>query len=327
MAMVLTRSDVFACLDTRSCIVSVENALCREAAGQTLAAGVLATHAAEGGFHVKVAGLLGERAYYAAKVNANFPSNPIRNGLPTIQGVISLHDADTGAVLALIDSPSITALRTAAATAIAAKSLARADAATVALAGCGVQAPSQLRALGAVRRIERVRAYDSDRSASERLADAMRAELGCDVAAVASFEAAAADADIIVTCTPARRPILSAADVRAGSFVAAVGADSPEKQELDPALVASSTLVVDALEQCASFGELHHALQAGSMSRDDVHATLADVVAGRRVGRARDSEITIFDSTGTGLEDAAAAAAAYECAVSRGVGALVSLDA
>src|SRR4029078_8194251 len=118
--------------------------------------------------------------------------------------------------------------------------------------------------------------------------------------------------DVCVTCTPARRPLVFRSDVTPGAFVAAVGADSQGKQELEPALVASSTLVVDVLEQCAEIGELQHALAAGLMTREGVHAGLGDVVAGRRPGRTRQDEITVFDSSGTAIQDVAAAVAVYE---------------
>jgi alanine dehydrogenase len=327
MTVVLTRANVLRALDMEACIAAVENALCADALGRTLPAGVLATHTKLGGFHVKSAGIEGARQYYAAKVNANFPLNPMRHGRPTIQGVISLHDAEDGSVLALLDSISITALRTAAATAVAAKYLARHDARTVAIAGCGAQARSQLLALMQVRAITAVHAYDRDRASSARFAEEMGRELARPVLVVEDFPAATAGADIIVTCTTASRPILAAADVRPGAFVAAVGADSADKQELDPTLLANNTVVVDVLEQCATFGELHHAIHDGLMSSKQVHATLADVVAGQRPGRSSDAEITIFDSTGTGLEDVAAAAAAYERAVDLRLGIPIQLDA
>jgi ornithine cyclodeaminase/alanine dehydrogenase-like protein (mu-crystallin family) len=116
------------------------------------------------------------------------------------------------------------------------------------------------------------------------------------------------------------------ADVPPGMFIAAVGADSQGKQELEPALVASATLVVDVLNQCAEIGELQHVLAAGLMTRAQVHAELADVVVGRRPGRTRDDEITVFDSSGTALQDVAAAVAVYEKARATGRGTEVKLD-
>jgi ornithine cyclodeaminase/alanine dehydrogenase-like protein (mu-crystallin family) len=130
-----------------------------------------------------------------------------------------------------------------------------------------------------------------------------------------------------VTCTPARSPFLRREHVAPGAFVAAVGADREDKQELDPALLAAGRIVVDALEQCAAIGELHHALDAGLLRRSDVWAELADVIAGRVSGRPASGEVVIFDSTGTGLQDAAAAALAFERAVAAGRGTRVGLGA
>jgi alanine dehydrogenase len=140
------------------------------------------------------------------------------------------------------------------------------------------------------------------------------------------LRAALRESDVCVTCTPSRRPLVAGDDVTPGTFIAAVGADDRGKQELTPELVASSTLVVDVLEQCAEIGELQHVLAAGLMTREGVHAELGDVVTGRRPGRTRDEEITIFDSSGTALQDVAAAVLVYERAVASGRGTDVKLD-
>jgi len=323
--LLLSRADVRAFLDMDSCIAAVEGAFRAHADGATLPAGVLGTHASDGGFHVKAAGLTRERAYYAAKINANFPGNPARHGLPTIQGVVALFDATNGMLLALIDSMEITTLRTAAATAVAAKHLAREDARVVAILGCGVQGRSQLRALSRVRRIERVYAWDGAPGAAASYAREMTTELGCEVVPTDDYRQMVGRCDVIVTCTASRHSLLAANDVSTGTFVAGVGADSENKQELGPELLARSTLVVDVLEQCARIGDLHHALDAGAMTRDDVHAELADVVAGRRPGRRTTGEVTVFDSTGTALEDVAAGAMVYERALAAGHARYVAL--
>jgi ornithine cyclodeaminase/alanine dehydrogenase-like protein (mu-crystallin family) len=121
-----------------------------------------------------------------------------------------------------------------------------------------------------------------------------------------------------VTCTPSRKALLSKDDLSPGTFVAAVGADSADKQELDPAILASARLVVDSLEQCASDGELHHALETGLLTRSAVHAELSELVAGRKPGRLSAHEITVFDSTGTAIQDVAAAALVYDKATREG---------
>ena len=151
--------------------------------------------------------------------------------------------------------------------------------------------------------------------------------MGLSVEHTKDLRAAVQASDVCVTCTTSRRAFLEARDVAPGTFIAAVGADNPEKQELEPSLLASATLVVDVLHQCAEIGELHHALAAGVLTRQRVHAELADVVAGRRPGRTREDEITIFDSSGTALQDVAAAVAVYEKAGAAGRGTVVKLDA
>jgi ornithine cyclodeaminase/alanine dehydrogenase-like protein (mu-crystallin family) len=133
--------------------------------------------------------------------------------------------------------------------------------------------------------------------------------------------------DVIITCTPSREPLLRSGDIRPGAFIAAVGADSEHKSEIAPDLLAASKVVVDALEQCATNGDLHHAIEAGVMRRENVHADLADVVNDTKPGRRSDEEIIIFDSTGTALEDVAAAAVVYELAIERDAGIRVDLGA
>jgi len=325
--LLLSRRDVAGVLGVRDCIDAVERAFLLHAAGETIPPGVLGAHVDGGGFHVKTAGLTEGRPIFVAKVNANFPGNPARHGLPTIQGVVALFDAECGRLLALLDSIEITSLRTAAASAVAAKHLAREDAAVATVCGCGEQGRSQLRALLAVRPIRRVMAFDADARVAERYAAEMARELEIEVRAVGDLAAAARQSDVVVTCTTARRWILGRGDVQPGAFVAAVGADNPEKQEIEPALMAASAVVVDVLAQCERIGDLHHAVAAGAMTRDDVTAELADVVSGRRPGRRHEDDVVIFDSTGTALQDVAAAWIAYERALAAGVGVTIDLGA
>lgn len=239
-------------------------------------------------FHIKAA--IGD--VFAVKINANFPENPAKYGLPTIQGVIVVFDRERGTPLAAIDSILITTLRTAAATAVAAKYLARKDAKTLAIIGHGTQGRAHVDAIKRVRDIQTIRTFDP-------------AGGNCN-----SIDAAVADADIIVTCTPSKAPILDARHLRPGVFIAGVGADNPEKHELSPALLREARVFADILEQAATMGDLHHAIAAGVMTRDDVAGELADVVCGR-AGRRSEDEVIVFDSTGTALQDLAAVMAVY----------------
>jgi ornithine cyclodeaminase/alanine dehydrogenase-like protein (mu-crystallin family) len=324
--LILARRDVLDLLTLEDCIDAVERALRLHADGRSFGPGVLGLPAGDGSFHVKAAGLRGDRSYFAAKTNANFPDNPRRFGLPTIRGTVVLADATDGTPLAVIESGSVTALRTGAATGVAAKLLARRDARTATVVGCGVQGEIQLAAIAAVLPLQHAWVLDADHARAEAAAARGTARLGFQVEAARDLRAALRDSDVCVTCTPARRAFVMRTEVAPGTFIAAVGADNQGKQEIDPALVASATLVVDVLEQCAEIGELQHALAAGLMTREQVHAELADVVVGRRAGRRRDDEITIFDSSGTALQDVAAALAVYEKARASGRGTEVALD-
>ncbi len=309
--LIFNRSDVERLLTLDDCIAAVADAFAQHAQGKTAPPGVLGMHVSDGGFHIKAALLTLDRPYFAAKTNSNFPQNGAHHGLPTIQGVVVLCDATNGFPLALMDSISITALRTAAATAVAAKYLSRKDSAVALVCGCGAQGAMQLRALCRVWQPRKIYAYDQDAQKAAKFASDISSELGIPITTTSDLGAAVAGSDIVITCTTSKRFFIAHDMVRAGTFIAAVGADNPEKQEIDPQLLARHTVVADILEQCCAIGDLHHAIDAKVMTRADVHAELGQVVAGIKPARTRDDEIIIFDSTGTALQDVAAAAAVY----------------
>lgn len=318
-------SELRALLTPSSACAAIADALREELAGLTIPASVMGTHVEQGGFHVKTAGLRRAPPYFAVKVNANYPRDPTARGLPTIQGVLALFDAGSGELLALMDSTEITALRTAATSALAATYLAPAEAATASIIGCGVQGLYHARALATVRPIRAMTFADANRVAAERLAETVAREIGLAVSVSDDARQAARHAHVVVTCTTATAPVLGDGDLPRPGFVAAVGADSEHKQELSVGALAGSAVVVDVLDQCAAIGELHHALAAGAMRRDDVRATLSEVVSGRASGRFRDDETIVFDSTGTALQDVACAALVYERAARDGGGTTVEL--
>jgi alanine dehydrogenase len=313
--LLLTRDDVRKALPLDDCVEAVSRAFARQAAREDPPSALLGVHVPGGVFHAKAAVLEG---FFAIKLNANFPGNPARSGRPTIQGLVALLDATDGHLLAVMDSIEITILRTAAATALAARYLARADSKTATICGCGAQADTQLDAIVKTSPISRVFAYDQEGARAARFARERSAALGIEVHPVTDLSAAVRQSDICVTCTTARGPLIGPADVRPGTFIAAVGADSPEKQELDTRLLAIARVVVDNLEQCATIGELHHALEHGLVTTASVHAELGELIAGIKTGRTSDDEITIFDSTGTAIQDVAAAAVVYERSRLRG---------
>ena len=324
--LLMSRSDVERLLGPDECIAAVEDAFRQHALGKAPPPGILGFHAGEGSFHIKAALLTLGQPYFAAKANANFPHNGARHGLPTIQGVVVLCDASNGLPLAVMDSMSITALRTAAATAVAAKYLAREKCDAALICGCGGQAAAQLRALLRVRSPARFLAYDQQREMAEAFAAEIEKEFSIKANSVTDLAQAVAESNIVITCTTAQRYFISRDMVRPGTFVAGVGADNENKQELDPQLLAHSKLVTDLTEQCAAIGDLHHALDAKAMSRDGVHAQIGEVIAGLKAGRTSEEEITVFDSSGTALQDVAAAVAVYQRALASGEGSRFSFN-
>lgn len=322
-ALLLNRSDIAALLTLDDCIHVVESAFAAHARGQALAPGLLHTDADGGEFHLKAGGLRDPatgRTYFAAKINGGFFQNRARHDLPNIQGLIVLYDGANGVPLAVTESGLITMLRTGAATAVAAKHLARAGASTATICGVGTQGLVQLRALARVLPLRTVHAWSRDAARAQAFAAAMSRELGIDVRAASDLGAATRASEVIVTCTPARKWLLGRDHVAPGTLIAAVGADSPDKQEIEPALVAAAAVVPDLLEQSAHVGDLHHAIAAGLMTAGDIRAELGAIVAGLAPGRRNADEIVLFDSTGTALQDVAAAAAAYERAIATGRG-------
>ncbi|HEY7028653.1 MAG TPA: ornithine cyclodeaminase family protein [Gemmatimonadales bacterium] len=314
--LLLCRSEVERLLPLADCIEAVQAGFLALARGELLGPVVSALHAPSGGFHFKAAGM---GSYIAGKLNANFPGNPAF-GRPTIQGLVLLCDAEQGQPLGVFDSTAITALRTAAATAVAARYLAREDARVATVVGCGAQSRAQIRALNLVRPLHRVYAYDLEPLRAQQFAAEIGAELGIESSVAADPRRALSVSQICVTCTPSKTPILHPGDIHPGTFIAAVGADNGEKIEIDPALMAASLVVPDLLEQAIRIGDLHHAVARGFMNVSQVYAELPDLVAGRMPGRTGDDQVFVFDSTGVAVQDVAAAALVYQRAVAQGGG-------
>src|SRR5438045_6389014 len=321
--LVLSREDLRSLLAFEDYVEAVSEAFRLHAQGKAVTPPPLQLDAVDGTFHVKAASLPIGNGYAAFKTNANFPNNRRRAGLPTIQGAVLLMDATTGTPLALLDSIEITLKRTGAATALAARHLARPDSSVATICGCGEQGKIQLLALRHVLDIRQAYAWDVNRNAAAAYAVQMSAEHGIEVVANPDLSSATLQSDVIVTCTTSTVPFLGPDDVRSGTFVAAVGADNPQKSELHPGLMARAVVVTDILEQCIVMGDLHHAGGAGAMAREGVHAELGALISGAATGRTRPDEITIFDSSGTGIQDVAAAVRAYQLALARRSGSRV----
>jgi alanine dehydrogenase len=321
----LRRSEVASLLEFSEYVTVVEEAFRAHAEGRSLAPGLMHVDALGGEFHIKVGGLRTERPRFGIKINGGFFQNRAKFDMPNIQGVILLSDATNGYPLCVMDSMEVTIQRTGAATAVAAKYLARADSSVCTICGVGNQGRVQLKAIVSALPIRKVYAWSRSLENAEAFAKRMAAEVGVSIEPVDDLTAAASRSDIIVTCTPSRKPFLTAGAVRSGTFIAAVGADSPDKQELDSALTGSSKVVSDLTDQITHVGEAHHAIEAGLLSREGIYGEIGEIITGRKPGRTSADEIIVYDSTGTALQDVAAATAVYEAARRAGVGTTINL--
>jgi len=317
--LLLNRSNISSLLNMKEYIDVVEQAFELHSKGNILKSGLLHFDSDEGEFHIKAGGLRLEKLYFCSKSNSGFFNNKIKYGLPNIQGLIILCDGEKGTPLALFDSIDITIKRTGAATAVAAKYLARSDSKTITICGCGTEGRIQLRALNEVMPLEKVFAIDSNPQNLQDFIRDMSDQLGISILP-GTLKESVLQSDICVTCTPSKSYFLKNEYIPKGAFVAAVGADSPDKNELEPTVLSENKVVADILEQCISVGEIHHAISAGLMAAENVYGEIGEIIAGEKPGRISNDEIIVYDATGTALQDTAAAVAIYKKALNSNVG-------
>jgi ornithine cyclodeaminase len=245
---------------------------------------------------------------FAVKMSPGFFDNP-KLGIPSLNGLMVLLSSRTGLVEALLlDNGYLTAVRTAAAGAVAAKHLSREDAAVAAIFGAGEQAGLQLEALTLVRPIRAARIWSRDVAKAAALAKTLSGRLNIPILAEPDPQAAVRGADVIVTTTPASAPILRASWLEPGQHVTAMGSDAEHKNELEPLIPVQADLyVADSLTQTRRLGELHHSIAAGLVGAEAAFTELGEIVAGRKSGRGDPKAITVADLTGTGIQDTAIA--------------------
>lgn len=250
-------------------------------------------------------------------VNAH-PQN-VAFGLPAVMAVMIVSDPETGFPLAIMDGTLATSLRTGAGGAVAAKYLARKNSQVVALVGCGAQARSQLTALRAIFQIKEARVWGHRKALVQEFIRAMKNK-DYVMTAAATIRGCVAGADIVVTTTPSRRPIVRSEWIDGGVHINAIGADAPGKEELDPKILERARVVVDDLAQAAHSGEINVPVQKGIFGLKDIYATLGEIVAGKKKGRTNGREITVFDSTGLAIQDTAVASLIYKAALKKKIG-------
>jgi len=248
------------------------------------------------------------------------PNNPSKYGLPTVLATIVLFDPETGAPISIMDGTRITAMRTAAASGIAVKYLARKDAKVLGVIGAGYQSVFQLEALKEVMKIESVKIFDMIEKKAEDLAAMAKRKFGLNARKVATAEEAVRGSDVVVTVTPTRTPITKSEWVAKGMHLNAIGADAPGKEELEAGILSRAKIVIDDWEQASHSGEINVPLSKGMITRANIYAEIGEIVAGAKPGRVSEDEITVFDTTGLAIQDVITAWRAYEVAEQKGIG-------
>ncbi len=325
--LVLSHADVVAALPPGECADAMAAVLAARARGEAHMPlrSVMMPPGASGLMGLMPAWRGGEGPVFSLKAICVIPDNPAR-GLDAHQGIVTLFDGETGQPTAILDASAITQVRTAAVSAVATRMLARAGARVLAILGAGVQGAAHLEALRSVREFDEIRVHARTRAHAEALAGA-GAAAAPNVSAAASAEDAVRGADVVVTATSSRQPVLEHAWLAPGAHVNAIGASIPTAREIEVETVAASALFVDSRESLRNeAGEYLLAVREGAISGEDhVRGELGEVLAGLAPGRRDDGELTLFRSLGLAVEDLAAAEHAVAAARRLGLGTEVQL--
>jgi len=307
--LLLDRNSIKSLIRMSDVINVVEEAfrMCGEGRGKMPAKTYLSLE--HGDFRAMPAALPGSAGVKWVNVH---PENPSR-GLPSIMAILVYNDPETGYPLAIMDATEITAYRTGAAAAIASKYLTRLDSHTIGIIGAGFQAHTQILAHADLFDSISISVFDVSETAVDKL---MHSFSQFRIRNCSIQEAVASD--IVCTLTPSRSPIIKKAWITPGTHINAIGADAPGKQELDPSILKEAVVIVDDIKQASSSGEINVPIQKGIYSVGEVYGTLAEVVAGKKKGRAHNNDVTVFDSTGIAVEDIAVAKLLFEKAQQRG---------
>ncbi|MBI4504155.1 MAG: ornithine cyclodeaminase family protein [Chloroflexi bacterium] len=326
MPRILSRDEVTRLLSMADAIRVVEQALIEFSAGEAVMP-VRGTTAVppHRGLLLTMPAYLSRSDALATKMVTVYPQNPAR-GLPVILAVIVVFDPQSGAPLAIMDGVHVTAVRTAAASAVATKYLAREDARVLGIIGTGVQGASHLWAMREVRPVERAVVFNRTRAKAEEFAQAMQAQHGVPVAVAHSAEEVARAADVLVLATSATEPVIRAAWLKPGCHINAIGTHTPTMRELDSDTVARARVVVDSRDaNRVECGDLLIPMQEGRISLEHFADEVGEVASGRKPGRRSLDELTIFKSVGIAVEDAATGALVYQRALEQSVGTEVEL--
>jgi len=265
---------------------------------------------------------LEEQDITGVKIVNVHPDNP-KKGLPTVMALVILNSTQTGAPLAIMDGTYLTDMRTGAAGGVAVKHLARRNAKTVGFVGTGNQARTQLLAINEIIDIHEIKATSTSEKQTLAFKEDMELIIECEIAAKKTIKEVC-DCDILVTTTPSREPIVMDEWISEGTHINAIGADAPGKEELDPRILKRARIIVDDITQASHSGEINVPLAKGLLTENDIFCELGEVITGKKKARTRDSDITVFDSTGLAIQDVATANMVYQKALKANMG--ISLE-
>jgi len=327
--LLLTEKDVEQLLSIDEVMEAVESAFREKGLGRVqMPAKLFLSYAKYGGDLRTMPSYLEKLDVSAVKVVNVHPENPKKYGLPTVMATIILVNPKNGAPLAIMGGARVTSMRTGAAGGVAAKYLARKDSKVVGLVGAGTQARTQLTALLSLYgKLEEVRVWSRTEETRDEYVTEMEATCGklARMISVKSVKETVEGADIVVTTTPSREPLVSDEWVAPGMHFNCIGADALGKEELDPTILKRAKIVVDDWEQAFHSGEINVPLAKGIITKRNVWGEIGEVVAGLKPGRTSSDEITVFTSTGLAIQDAVTAELAYKKALAKKIGRFIEI--
>jgi ornithine cyclodeaminase/alanine dehydrogenase len=319
--LVLSKKQVQALIDIDELIATLERAHVQYSAGKAVMPVRLVVPLPQiQGRITSMPGFLSDDKALAMKVVTYFQENPKRD-LPSILGTILLFSSETGKMLAVMDGSYITAIRTACVSGAATKALANPDTPVLGILGAGVQARTHIQALSRVRKFQRIKIYSPSGTSAAAIKRELEPPTGIPIEVASSAAEALRNADLVVTATTAKTPIVSPELLKPGAHINAVGSHRPDLRELDGATVARAKLVVDSREaMMAECGDILLAIEEKAIGKDHIHAEIGEVLAGKKSSRSNPEEITIYKSVGIAIQDVATANLVYRKAVEHRVG-------
>jgi len=320
--LLLTKNEVRNLISLSSVIAAVEDAYRAFSSGQVEQPDYIGIHlpAPRGEIDFKLGYLKSSEMISMKASSGGFIDNPSRHGIPNGMGTILLFDAQSCALVCVMEGSLITGLRTGAAGAISVRLLGRKDAKKVTSIGIGNQARMQIRSMREVMRIEEIHAWHSNPETLSRYKADIESEFMIPVVMAASKRDAVEQADILITTTRGKGSLVEAEWIKPGTHIVAIGTDAPGKQELAPEIFRNAKIVTDSTRQCLQKGETWHALNHGTISISNIHAEIGEILIGTKAGRENAKEITLFDSTGIAAQDNTTANAIYQSALCQNVG-------